>query len=90
MKNYLPELNEFVAELTAPGTTDCTPVVPIGTLFEPGNAFTDGAVLVITAIRRLSNWACCKRCCNCCCFNLCLILEQNGTGHLVSWQCLAW
>lgn len=47
-------------------------------------------VRCMLAILLRSIWACCSRCCSCCCRSFCLMLRQKGTGHLFSWQCLAW
>ena len=44
----------------------------------------------MVAILLLIICACWRRCCSCCCLSLCLMLRQKGTGHLFSWQCLAW
>lgn len=44
----------------------------------------------IVAMRRCRICACWRRCCSCCWRSLCLMLRQKGTGHLASWQCLAW
>lgn len=63
-------------------------VVPLGD-GSPGTG-PPGPALCMLAILLRSIWACWRRCCSCCCRSFCLMFRQKGTGHLFSWQCLAW